>query len=341
MISILNRWSRSRTSPNLAGIFIVSVLLIASGCVSKPIQIRTLDATTGAPVADVDIRQHGVRWFSFFPKKGKAPKTDAQGQLDLVLNSRSTCLAVLRPGYVPTQVSIVPEPQGRLPKLEPISLLVDISPINYVEFESLADLAVVQVRLIPIVQEKVRVKVRDEQGTPLANVDVILETGLFLPKDGVEGEWGRPPIEQIVTDASGVAVMTAHIGLRNYIYVRMLGRESQRVAFERLADRKNIDITLRSIASKPAIIRVIDGKSGAPIAGAHVELGKQFDGIARDPNGWTVKTDVNGCTPQVPIPDFSELIVTASAEKYLMRRRALIWQAVDAKKPVEIELDRK
>ena len=341
MISILNRWSRSRTSPNLAGILIVSVLLIASGCVSKPIQIRTLDATTGAPVADVDIRQHGVRWFSFFPKKGKAPKTDAQGQLDLVLNSRSTCLAVLRPGYVPTQVSIVTEPQGRLPKLEPISLLVDISPINYVEFESLADLAVVQVRLIPIVQEKVRVKVRDEQGTPLANVDVILETGLFLPKDGVEGEWGRPPIEQIVTDASGVAVMTAHIGLRNYIYVRMLGRESQRVAFERLADRKNIDITLRSIASKPAIIRVIDGKSGAPIAGADVELGKQFDGIARDPNGWSVKTDANGCTPQVSIPDFSELIVTASAEKYLMRRRALIWQAVDAKKPVEIELDRK
>ena len=121
----------------------------------------------------------------------------------------------------------------------------------------------------------------------------------------------------------------------------MLGRESQRIAFERLTDRKNIDITLRSIASKPAVIRVIDGKSGAPIAGADVELGKQFDGIARDPNGWKVKTDVNGCTPQVLIPDFSELIVTASAEKYLMRRRALIWQAVDAKKPIEIELDRK
>ena len=341
MISILNHWSCRRTSPNLAVICILFALVLAPGCVSKPIQIRTLDGVTGAPVADVDIRQHGVRWFSFFPKKGKAPKTNADGQLDLVLNSRSTCLAVLRPGYVPTQVSIVPEPEGRLPKLKPTLLVADISPINCVEFESLADLAVVEVRLTPIIQEKVRISVRDDQGVPLANVDVILETGLFLPKDGVEGEWGRPPIERIVTNASGVAVVTVHIGLRNYIYVRMLGRESQRIAFERLADRKNIDITLRSIASKRAIIRVIDGKSGAPIAGANVELGKQFDGIPCDPNGWTVKTDVNGCTPQVSIPDFSELIVTASAEKYLMRRRALIWQAVDAKKPVEIELDRK
>ncbi len=341
MISLLNRCPRSRSTPILAGILIVFALVFASGCISKPIQICTLDAVTGAPIADVDIRQHSVRFFSFFPKKGKAPKTDADGKLDLVLKSRSTCLAVLRPGYVPTQVSIIPEPKGRLPKLEPTTLEIDISPLNSVEFESLADRAVVKVQLIPIVQEMVRVTVRDEQGAPLEHVEVILETSLFLPKDGVEAEWGLPPIERIATDASGNANVTAHRGLKNYIYVRMLGRESQRVALDRLADRKNVDITLRSISSKLAVIRVIDSESGSPIAGADVELGKQFDGIGRDPNGWSVKTDANGCTPQVLMPNFSDLIVTASAEKYQARRSSLLWTSLSTEKPFEIKLDRK
>ncbi len=341
MISSLTPWSASRAFPALTGFLAIFALLFTLGCVSKPIQIRTLDAVTGTPVANVDIRQHGVRFFSFFPSKAKAPKTDAEGQLDLVLNSRSTCLAVLRPGYVPVQVSIVPEPKGRSPKLEASALLVDISPANCVEFERLADHAIVEVRLTPIVDEKVRVTVRDEQGAPLVNVDVILETGLFLPKDGEEGEWGRPPIERVVTDASGCATVTAHVGLRNYLYVRMIGRESQRIALERLSDRKNIAVTLRAVSCKSVVLRVVDGKSGAPIAGADVELGKEFDGIARDPNGWSVKTDANGCTSLVSVPDFGQLVVAASAEKYLMRRQVLNWQSLDAKKPFEIELSRK
>lgn len=345
MISPLFRWSVSRTSPIWAGsigaYLLLFVLIFSLGCISKPIQIHTLDAVTGAPIANVDIRQHGARFFHFIPESGKAPKTNANGQLDLVLNARATSLAVLRPGYVPTQVSIVPAPEGRAAESQPRLMVADISPSNYIEFESLADHAILKVRLTPTVDEQVKVCVRNEQGMPLAKVEVIVETVLFLPKDGLEGEWGRPPIQRLATDASGCAVMTAHLGLQNYIYLRMIGCESQRIALERLVERKSIEAVLRSVTCKPAVIRVIDCKTGAPIAGAAVELGKEFDGVARDPNGWSVKTDANGCTPQVSMPDFAHLIVAASAEKYFMRRQVLNWKALDAKKPFEIGLDRK
>ena len=316
----------------------LGAVLGAVGCVSKPIQIHTIDAANGAPIADVDVRQHGARFFRFMPKKGKAPKTNADGRIDLVLDAKGTNLALLRTGYVPTQVVIVPEPQGRANPAKPTATEVDISPANYVEFESLADGAVITVRLSAIVDEPVRVCVRNDQGVLLADAEVVLESALFLLKDGSESEWGLPPMQRAVTDRTGCVTMTAYRGLRNFLYVRMLGCETQRISLERAAERSTVQVVLRKVESKPTIIRVIDMKTGVPIKGADVEIGKKFDGIARDPNGWSVKTDANGCTPVVLVQNIQDLVVTASSEKYLMKRTLMNWSLASVTKPFEIEL---
>jgi len=82
-------------------------------------------------------------------------------------------------------------------------------------------------------------------------------------------------------------------------------------------------------------------KTGVPIKGADVEIGKKFDGIARDPNGWSVKTDANGCTPVVLVQNIQDLVVTASREKYLMKRTLMNWSLASVTKPFEIELNPK
>lgn len=317
------------------------LLAFAGGCVSKPVQLHVLDSATGNPIADVDVRQHGARFFQFIPRKGDAPKTDGDGRIDLVLNARGTSLALLRPGYVPTGLSIVPEPKGSAKSLEPPLLKVDVSPENSIDFERLADHAVIDVRLNRIVPWQLRLCVRDEAGAALPAAEAIVETGLFLPKDGTESEWGRPPIQRLETDATGCVVVTAHRGLRNYLYVRMVGRATQRIALDRLDGNERLDVTLARVASKPAILRAIDGNSGAPIANATVELGKQFDGIARDPNGWSVKTDANGCTPEVLVPDMDQIVVSVSGERFRARRQVLCWQSLGTKRPIQIALDRK
>ncbi len=321
--------------------FAIILVGIPIGCVSKPVQIHVLDDASGAPIANASILQHGARFLDFIPRSGDAIRTNDDGRADLVLNARGTSLALLRAGYVPTGLSIVPAPRGAKSANPTPVMHVDASPQNYLEFESLAPHALIDVRLTPIVPWQIRICVRDERGAPLPAAEAIVETGLFLPKDGTEGEWGRPPLLRLVTDASGCTVVTAHRGLRNYLYVRMAGRMSERIALDALEGTAEVAVTLQQVEFKPVILRVVDGATGAPIEFAVVELGKQFDGIARDPNGWSVKTDANGCTPTVSVPDLDCLVVTVASAKFHARREPLCWKALGTVRPTELKLDRR
>lgn len=319
----------------------VALLATAFGCVHKPIQVRAVDATTGAPVEGADVRQHGARFFAFFPSTGVAPKTNAEGEVKLVLNARGTSLAILRPGYVPTQVAIVPEPSGCAKVTTPQFTTCEVSPTNCIEFERVAAEATIEVRLTPTVPRTIRVCVRSEQGLPLAGVEVIAHAGLFLPKDGVEAQWGLPPIQCVLTTADGCAEVTAHGGLRNYLYVRAEGCETERRALDCSDASAQIDLTLRVPEFKSAAFRVINAATGAPIKNATVVYGKEFDGLARDPNGWSVETDADGCTTAVRLPDCNNLFVTASCDRFQSSRKVIAWRFVRAGHPIEILLDRK
>lgn len=320
---------------------LVALLATTLGCVHKPIQVRAVDATTGAPVEGADVRQHGARFFAFFPSTGVAPKTNPDGEVKLVLNARGTSLAILRPGYVPTQVAIVPEPSGCTKVYPQQSTTYEISPTNCIEFEQLAAEATIEVRLTPTVPRTIRVCVRNEQGLPIADVEVISHAGLFLPKDGAEAQWGLPPIQRALTATDGCAEVTVHGGLRNYFYVRAEGCETERRALDFSDLRSQIDLTLRTPEFKSSVVRVINAATGEPIANATVVYGKEFDGIARDPNGWSVETDVTGCTPMVRIPDCNNLFVTASCKTFRSSRKVIAWRFVRAGHPIEILLERK
>ena len=323
------------------GVVLSAVLATQLGCVHKPIKIRTLDGATGASVEGADVRQHSARLFAFFPSTAPAPKTSAAGEIDLVLNARGTNLAILRPGYVPTQVAIVPEPSGRASAPPSECPTLDVSPSNCVEFERLAKGTTIEVHLTPTVPRTVRVCVRSELALPLADAEVIAHAGLFLPKDGVEAQWGLPALQRTSTNAHGCAEVTVHGGLRNYLYVRAAGRVSERLSLDAFAAHAQIDVTLRVAEFKAAVVRVIDDATGYPIKNARVELGKELDGIARDPNGWSVQTDTNGCTPAVLLPNANSLSVSASCERFRSSRKMIAWQFVRAGNPIEILLKRK
>ncbi len=311
------------------------------GCVHKPIQLRVVDCATGAPVEGADVRQHGAQLFAFFPSTALAPKTNAEGEVALVLNARGTSLAVLRPGYIPIQVAIVPEPSGGAHHPSPQLAVCEISASNCVEFEQIAPKATIEVRLTPTVPRLVRICVQSEEALPLAGVEVISHAGLFLPKDGVEAQWGLPPIQRAITSADGCVEVTVHGGLRNYLYVRAAGRETERRALDGFDASAQIAVTLRAAEFKSAVFRVVNEATGRPVKNATVEFGKELDGIGRDPNGWSVQTDSSGCTPVVQLPDCTNLIVTGSCERFRSSRKVIAWRFVRVGHPLEILLERK
>lgn len=325
-------------SDSLYGL-LCALLATSGGCVSKSIHLRAVDGVTGAPVADAAVHQHGARWFAFFPETEPAVTTDAQGEAAVVLNARGTNLVLLRPGYVPTQLAIVPQssaPRGGTPTTD----LINVSPSNYVEFERLASNALVEIELTPTVARTVRVCVRSESALPLQGVEVIAHTGLFLPKDGTEAQWGLPPIQIVATSADGYAEVTVYGGLRNYLYARSVGRDCERISLDEFAANTQVDLTLPNVEFKSAVIRLVDAATGTPIANATVQCGKMFDGVARDPNGWSVRTDASGCTPTVRLPDAHNLSVTASRKGYRSSRKLIAWRLIREGHPIEISIDR-
>ncbi len=328
-----------RVHGSLRRLVIVALALVA-GCVSKPITIRTLDRETGAPIEGADVRQHGARFFHFFPGTAAAKQTDPEGQLALVLNARATNLAILRPGYIPTQIAIVPRPSGLGVPPEELGQIVAASPSNYIEFESIAAGSTIEVAIEPTHPRAVRVCVRSESGRLMPGVEVVAHAGLFLPRDGVEARWGLPPIQYVITGGDGCATVTVHEGLRNYLTARAAGFDRERRTLDDVPEHGDVTLTLRSLEFKSVSFRVVDATTGAPIKGASVELGKEMDGITRDPNGWSVQTDATGCTGSVRIPHSHELSVVASKVKYRSNRRLMRWQFVGEGHCIELALER-
>jgi len=315
--------------------------LFAVGCISKPVQLRVLRADSGAPIVGAEIRQHGARFLRFFPKRDAVPRvTDADGIASLVLDARGTSLAVLCPGFVPVQVSIVPEPRGCTEPSKPIEREVTVSADLCVPFESLADRARLDVNLQPLHASPRPICVRDESGDAMVGATVMVECSLFLPIDGAEGSWGLPPAQRLTTAADGCVQAQCFQPLRAYAHVRLAGYAPARMRIDSEADGATCVLQLRRLQWKKNSLRVVDAKTDAPIAAAAVQFGKELDGVPRDPNGWIVACDALGTTPPVDLPDVDPLVLTVSAKGYRTAKCVLRWSSIRAGRPVELVLER-
>jgi len=316
-------------------------VLLGAGCISKPVQIRVLRADTGSPIEGAEIRQHGARFLRFLPKRNAKPSvTGADGVASLILDARGTSLAVLCQGFVPVQVSIVPEPRGCAEPSKPTALEVTVPKDLCVPFESLADRARLDVQLLPLRASTLRVCVRDENGEAMAGAAVIVECSLFLPADGMEAAWGLPAAQRLTAGSDGCVHVQCFHPLRAYAYARMAGYSPERTRIDREPDGGTATLQMRRLQWKKSALRVVDAKTDAPIAAAEVQFGKELDGVPRDPNGWVVACDSQGITPPVDLPNVDQLVLTVSAKGYRTARCVVQWASIRAGRPPELALER-
>ncbi len=312
-----------------------------SGCISKPVQIRVMRADTGSPIEGAEIRQHGARFLRFLPRPNAKPSiTGGDGVASLVLDARGTSLAVLCQGFVPVQLSIVPEPRGCAEPSRPTATEVAVPNDMCVPFESLADRARLDVRLLPLQVSPLGVCVRDENGAGLAGAEVFVECSLFLPTDGSEAAWGLPAVQRLLMGNDGCAQVQRFHPLRAYAYARMAGYAPTRTRIDREAEGSTATLQMRRLQWKKSALRVVDAKTDAPIAAAVVQLGKELDGVPRDPNGWVVTCDASGVTPPVDLPDLDQLVLTVAAKGYRTVRCVVQWESVRTGRPPVLALER-
>lgn len=318
------------------------VLLLGTGCVSKPVQIRVMRADTRSPIEGAEIRQHGARFLRFLPKGNAKPSvTGADGVASLVLDARGTSLAVFCQGFVPVQLSIVPEPRGCAEPSKPTALEVTVPEDLCVPFESLADRARLDVLLFPLQASPLRVCVLDESGDSMAGATVAVECSLFLPTDGVEAAWGMPAAQRLIVGSDGCVQVQRFHPLRAYAYARMAGFAPVRIRIDREPDGGTATLKMRRLQWKKSALRVVDAKTDAPIASAEVQFGKELDGVPRDPNGWVVACDAQGITPPVDLPNVDQLVLTVKAKGYRTARCVVQWASIRAGRTPELALARK
>lgn len=316
-------------------------VLLGAGCISKPVQIRVLRADTGSPIEGAEIRQHGARFLRFLPKRNAKPSvTDTDGVASLVLDARGTSLAVLCQGFVPVQVSIVPEPSGCEEPSKPTAMEVKVPEDLCVPFESLADRARLDVLLPPLSASPLRVCVRDESGVSMAGATVVVESSLFLPSEGVEAAWGMPAAQRLTVGSDGCVQVQRFHPLRAYAYARMAGFAPVRMRIDRETEGSTVILQMRRLLWKKSALRIVDAKTDAPIAAAEVQFGKELDGVPRDPNGWVVTCDAQGITPPVDLPNVDQLVLTVSAKGYRTARCVVQWESIRAGRPLELALER-
>ena len=325
-------------------LFTIGAVIVMSvgACISKPVQIRVMRADTGSPIEGAEIRQHGARFLRVLPRPNAKPSvTGADGMASLVLDARGTSLAVLCQGFVPVQVSIVPEPRGCAEPSKPTALEVTVPDDLCVPFESLADRARLDVMLLPLRASPLRVCVRDENGESMAGAMVVVECSLFLPSDGAEAAWGLPAAQRLTVGSDGCVQVQRFHPLRAYAYARMAGFAPARMRIDREPDGGTATLEMRRLQWKKSTLRVVDARTDAPIAGAQVQFGKELDGVPRDPNGWVVACDAQGITPPVDLPNLDQLVLTVSAKGYRSARCVLQWASVRAGRPTELVLERR
>ncbi len=318
-----------------AGLAALVFMLVLGGCVSKPVTLLTVD-TSGHPVADAVVYQHGVGFFSPVPLRRKVPlATSADGTLPIVLDSRTSSLTILKPYFEPVQLVVAMTAQGlpaaALPPATPEApVIVDARDGEVTDFARLPDHATMRVGMAECARRHVTIEVIDEGGAPVAGAQVHRVCTLFLLNRGTEETLGLPPIESERTDSAGRASIEALGGLANHVYVRAPGRVAQRVAVDASAsDPGVVQVTLPHAPSRALRIRVLQGPKRPPVADATVTLGLQLDGMPPDPNGWTVRTDAEGRTPEVMVSAQQPIIFTVSKGRKQVRRQTVTWDEVE------------
>jgi hypothetical protein len=295
----------------------------------------TVDAS-GHPVADAVVYQHGVGFFSPVPLRRKVPlSTSADGRLPIVLDSRTSSLTILKPYFEPVQLVVAMTghavPIAPVPPATPEApVIIDARDGEVTDFATLPDHATMRVGMAECVRRRVTIEAIDEKGAPVADAQVHRVCTLFLLSRGTEETLGLPPIESERTDSGGRASIEVLGGLVNHIYVRAPGRVAQRIAVDASANGPGVvPVALPRAPARALRIRVLEGPKKPPVADAAVTLGLQLDGMPPDPNGWTVRTNGEGLTPEVMVSPQQPIIFTVSKGRKQVRRQTVTWDEVE------------
>ncbi len=304
-------------------------VLVAAGCVYKPVPVVVIDHSTGAPIAEARVGSDAVHLFSILPDAWNPALTDVDGHTLLELRSKRSLVAILRDGYEPMTFVVVPG--GTAPRERPPLALEGSKPIErsevagaVVDFDALSERAQLLIPLTLCRREAISMQVVDAHGDPVPGAEVLASSFLYLPAFGLEPEWGRLPLEVCHTDESGHATIHWTSGFENRACVRAPGRQSLclRVDDPRREGATAAErVTLDQLVSRRVRFRVVEppkakGTPGTPISGAVLAAGEARDGLPPDPNAFSITTDAQGLTPEVLLPGPAPLMIRVSKEGY-------------------------
>lgn len=295
-------------------------LLALAACFPKPLDLQVQDADTGAPIEGVAMHRHAISLLTLLPSKQEPVRSQPDGSARVWVPPLNTNITLLRPGYEPASVAV-------FKKEVPASMRGDADRPRLV-FEQLDDRSVVEMKMRACTRLPVQVTVIDaETGKPVEGAQVLARTFLYLPAPGLEQGWGFPDLQEVPTDAAGLATIDRISGFRNRVTARMAGRAD---AHADLRGDAEGPITLRSreLRWKAVRFEVLDEKRGTPVQGAWISLEEPRAGLPPDPNAFAACTGADGLTPPVLVADEVPLVVLVSAPGHHDRREALDWQGL-------------
>jgi hypothetical protein len=320
----------------LAALLLLAALPL-SAC-GKPIVVRAVTEAGGEPLADVRIYRHRFGLLNIFPGK-RFVNTGPDGCAEVSVGSANTNLTMLRAEHEPVLFGVFETPVGAIAPdaggYDHVLMFRDIRAAPDNEYP---------VRFRRVRREPLRLSVIDaETRAPVAGAEVFAATFLYLPQPGVEADWGFPPLQRAVTDASGVATVDQVSGFRNRVTVRLAGYQDATLGFDgrTIAGPRAEDVPLRKFRIKQVDFLVVDAKTKRPVRGAEVRLGEARDGLPPHPNGWTRTVGEDGRTGPMPVPDMQPFLIGVTSSNYKEWRGAPVWRSLEDGQVKRLELQRK
>lgn len=304
----------------IARMLIVAVALPLAACFPKPLDLQVRDLNTGAPIEGVAMHKHAISLLTLLPSKQDPVLTDAQGDARIWVPPFNTNVTLLRPGYEPASIAVY--------KSDVSTKLEGATSRPNLRFDALKEGDVVPMKLKPVTRTPTTVQVVDTStGTPVADVELLSTTFLYLPAPGLEDGWGFPDMQDLRTGADGGATIDCISGFRNRVTARAAGRADAQADI-RADGPSSITMKSRALRWKPIRFEVLDEKRGTPVEGAWVTTEEPRRGLPPDPNAFAAVTGADGLTPPVVIPDSVPLVIQIEAPGHRKRREALDWNAI-------------